>query len=263
MSEALNFISSAFYAFLGGLIPSLIWLYFWHRENQKNPQSKSTVLLAFFGGIVAVSISLVLEKFAFSNGHSMLSSLNFFKPLLEWLKNVSIENAIEYNKLILVVVFAPFIEEISKFLMALLFVLGPKREKWPIDPIILMITTALGFSALENSLFLMEPFIKGQMIEGIITGNLRFIGATLLHTVSSATIGFFIGFNFFDKFSHKVLWTILGVLCAIIVHAIFNFLMIGSDQSSFIALELIWVAVIIVLLAFEKIKRIKIEKINP
>jgi RsiW-degrading membrane proteinase PrsW (M82 family) len=85
MSEALNFISSAFYAFLGGLIPSLIWLYFWHRENQKNPQSKSTVLLAFFGGIVAVSISLVLEKFAFSmEQYAFLFKL--FKPLLEWLK---------------------------------------------------------------------------------------------------------------------------------------------------------------------------------
>ncbi len=263
MTAILNFISSAFFAFLGGIIPTLVWLYFWDREDSKNPEPKGLILLAFLGGIIAVIISLIFEKIAFENGQNFLSSFKIFGPLLVWLKNVAVTNNIDMNKLILVSIFAPFIEEISKFFMAFVFVLRSKEDRWPIDPVILMITTALGFSALENSLFLMGPIASGNVITSIITGNLRFIGATLLHTISSATIGFFIGFNFFDKKYKEVLWTFLGIICAIIVHATFNFLMIGSSESSFIALEIIWVAVIIVLMAFEKIKKIRLEKINP
>jgi hypothetical protein len=101
--------------------------------------------------------------------------------------------------MILVVVFAPFIEEISKFLMALLFVLGPKREKWLLT-IILMITKRLVL-ALENS-FLMELLLKAND-RGIITGTLD-LSAPLASYVSSATsVSYWI--QFLDKFSHKVL----------------------------------------------------------
>jgi hypothetical protein len=111
-------------------------------------------------------------------------------------------------------------------------------------------------------LFLISPFESHDLISTVFTGNMRFIGATLLHTISSATIGLFISFNFFDSKIKKIFFTILGIICAIIIHGAFNFLMIGSQTDSTMALELIWIIVIIILLAFEKIKKIRKEEIQ-
>ncbi len=247
------------YAFLGGFIPALVWLYFWDQEDKKNPEPKRIILLAFLGGVVAVFASLYLEKLIYQNGPEILSH---FKSLYDWIYKISRDNNVLLEKLTLVVVFAPIIEELAKFIIAYVFVLRSKYDDQPIDPMILMITTALGFAALENTLFLIDPLTKKDFVFTILTGNMRFIGATLLHTISSATIGMFISFNFFDKKLHKFFWTILGIIMAIIVHAFFNFFMIVNTGTSFVALEVIWVLVIIVLLAFERIKRVHLEKIQ-
>jgi RsiW-degrading membrane proteinase PrsW (M82 family) len=84
----------------------------------------------------------------------------------------------------------------------------------------------------------------------------------LLHTVSSATIGLFIGFNFFDKPYEKYFWTVIGLVAAIIIHSVFNFFMMSSGTNSLVVLEVIWIAVIMVLFILEKIKRIRLEKIE-
>ncbi len=83
----------------------------------------------------------------------------------------------------------------------------------------------------------------------------------LLHTVSSATIGLFIGFNLFDTKINKFFWTLLGILCAIVIHGTFNFFMSTSGQGYLVVFEVIWIAVIIILFILEKIKRIRLEKI--
>jgi len=127
---------------------------------------------------------------------------------------------------------------------------------------IYLITTALGFAAVENMLFLINPFENKDIVLTIFTGNMRFVGATLLHTISSATIAMFISFNFFKHKLEKIIFTIIGIISAIFIHGVFNMLMIGDQSNSIIALELIWITVIIILFAFEKIKKIRRENIN-
>ncbi len=255
-------IISIIYALMGGVLPTMIWLYFWTREDTQNPEPKSMIALAFLGGIIAVFLSLLIEKFVFGLDLQNIFAYDFLKPIFGFLKDVSIKENVVINKVALVIVFAPIIEELSKFIFAYSLVLRSKADDEPIDPIIYMIVTALGFTAIENMLFLIDPIIKNDLIFGIQTGNMRFIGATLLHTISSATIGIFMGFDFFDKKLHKFIATIFGLVFAIVIHGTFNYFMIGGIQSTFVALELIWVAVIIVLLAFEKIKKVKLEKIR-
>jgi RsiW-degrading membrane proteinase PrsW (M82 family) len=258
-------ILSIVYALLSAVLPAMVWLFFWTREDRANPEPKIMILIAFLGGVIAVLISLFFEKIVFNIDPRTIFSYDFLNPVLDFLSKISVQESINLNKVALVLVFAPVIEELSKFIFAYGLVLRSKADDEPIDPLIYMIVTAIGFAAIENMLFLIDPIIKNDLIFGIQTGNMRFIGSTLLHTVSSATIGIFIGLKFFDKKFYKFLWTILAVLLAIVIHSLFNFFMIKSQQSTFVALELIWVAVIIVLLAFEKIKKEKIEKIrdNP
>ncbi len=52
-------------AFLGGFLPSIVWLIFWN-EEKSNREPKKMVFLAFVGGIAAVFLSLLFEKIIFS-----------------------------------------------------------------------------------------------------------------------------------------------------------------------------------------------------
>lgn len=252
-----HYLITLFFAFLSGVLPALVWLWFWTREDKKNPEPKGMLALAFVGGMIAVFISLFLEKYFYGIGLSNILSSNFFNPLLSWLGNISQRTGISLDKILLVVIFAPLIEETIKFVMAYILVLRSKENDEPLDPMIYMITTALGFAAIENMLFLISPFSNNDIITSIFTGNMRFIGATLLHTISSATIAVFISFHFFDSKIKKFFFIILGMICSVIIHGAFNYFMIGNQQSSMIALELIWIIVIIMLLIFERIKKIE------
>jgi protease PrsW len=245
------------YALLGGVLPAFIWLFFWLREDVKKPEPKRMIFLAFIGGIAAVFLSLYFEKIVYGINPEDIF-VGFLSPILSWFKHISVVQNIALNRLLLISLFAPFIEETCKFVLAYILVLRSEADDEPIDPMIYMITLAIGFAAIENVMFLIDPMIKNNVIFGILTGNMRFIGATLLHTVSSETIGMFIGFNFFDSGLKKFIWTIVGLICAISVHSLFNFFMAGSSQNAFLALEGIWILVIIVLLMFEKIKKVKI-----
>lgn len=256
-----NFLLTMSFAFLSGIIPALVWLFFWTREDKENPEPKSMLALAFIGGMTAVFVSLFLEKYFYGFGLKNLFSPIFLNDILPGLETIAKNTNVQIDKVLLVVIFAPIIEEISKFVMAFILVLRSKADDEPLDPMIYMITTALGFAAIENMLFLVNPFQNQDFILTILTGNMRFIGATLLHTVSSATVAMFISFHFFESKTRKLFFIILGLICSIAIHSIFNLLMIGNQNASTLALELIWITVIIVLLAFEKIKRIRRELI--
>ena len=256
-SQSLIIILSAF---ISGIIPALIWLYFWTNEDRENPEPKSMLALAFVGGMIAVFISLFLEKYFYGLGLTKLFSSSFLSDTLPWFETIAKQTNIALDKVLLVVIFAPFIEEISKFVMAYILVLRSKDDDEPLDPMIYMITTALGFAAIENMLFLIPSFEGKNIVLSIFTGNMRFVGATLLHVISSSMIAMFISFHFFDRKIRKTIFIIIGIICSIIMHSVFNLLIIGQESSIF-ALELIWIIVIIILLAFEKIKKIREEQI--
>jgi RsiW-degrading membrane proteinase PrsW (M82 family) len=257
-----HLLVTIFFAFISGIIPALIWLFFWTNEDKKNPEPKSMIALAFIGGMVAVFISLFLEKYLFGLGLTKLFYADFLQGILSWFEIISKTNSVPLDKVLLVVVFAPIIEELTKFIMAYILVLRAKCDDEPLDPMVYLITTALGFAAIENMLFLINPVENHDIVLSIFTGNMRFIGATLLHVISSATIALFISFNFFGSRLRKMIFTFIGIACSVLMHGMFNFFMIGSQEASIMALELIWIAVIIILLAFEKIKKIRLEKID-
>ncbi|MFA6341001.1 MAG: PrsW family glutamic-type intramembrane protease [Candidatus Paceibacterota bacterium] len=258
MDQIFHSLTSTFYALLGGIVPAVIWLFFWTREDKENPEPRNMIALAFVGGAVAVLFSLLFEKLVFDiDFQSLLSS----SPIVPWIEKLAALKNVDFGKFILIIIFAPIIEETLKFISAFIFVLRSKDDDEPIDPIIYMITTALGFAALENVLFLIEPISSNDIGLSIVNGNMRFIGATLLHTISSASIGIFIGFHFFNSRLRRIFWIIFGVLFAIILHSGFNFFMLGSSDGYSISLEIIWFAVIMVLLAFERIKHMKTKRI--
>lgn len=223
-------------ALLGGIIPSLLWLWFWLKEDKINPEPKGLLTIIFILGMLSVLLVLPLQRFiqAHISSHDL--------QLVLWSS----------------------VEEIAKYLAVLLILYKTKHIEEPVDWPIYMITSAVGFAALENALFLIKPFLLDQAVTGILTGHLRFLGATLLHTVSSGVLGIAMGLSLFmDSFKRK-LYMILGLVVAIALHSAFNFFIIKNDGIDFLKVfAFLWVVTIIVMLLFEKLRRMNLEKIYP
>jgi RsiW-degrading membrane proteinase PrsW (M82 family) len=214
-------------AFLSGIIPSLLWLWFWLKEEEK-PEPKLLLTIIFIMGMVTVVIALPIEKF-------ILAHLN--------------------SQTVQVVLWSS-VEEILKYLAVFVVIYKTNNDSEPIDWPIYLITAALGFAALENMLFLVKPFEINQATVALLTGQLRFLGSTLLHTVASGIIGIAIGISFFmDNFKKKT-FLFVGFLLAIALHSTFNFFIIRNEGNDFLKVSaFLWVVAIIIMLLFEKVRR--------
>ncbi len=221
------------YALLAGILPTLLWLWFWLREDNLHPEPRSLVTLSFISGMIVVIVAVILEKYAYD-----IVSDNTFR-YITWAA----------------------IEEICKFIAVAVIALPSKNMDEPIDAMIYCITVALGFAALENTLFILSPLHSGDIARGIITGNMRFIGATLVHTVCSAVIGFMVGVTLYKNTFIKTIGISFGVILAITLHAGFNLSIINETvTNTFKVFSWVWVAVIILIILFEEIKGIKETK---
>lgn len=216
------------FSLVGGIIPSIIWLLFWLREDKRRPEPRGLIMLAFLGGMLAVPLVIPFQQWTLNEGSQ-------FATFLSWAT----------------------LEEVFKFVAAYLIVLRLKEDNEPIDPIIYMMTVALGFAALENAIFLFKPLLQGQYNESLITGNIRFIGASLLHTISSATIGIAMGLSFYREKWIKGLYLFFGIIVAIALHTAFNLFIIKENSGiTFATLGFVWIAIVILMLFFEKVKRV-------
>jgi len=213
-------------AFLGGLIPALFWLWFWLREDRERPEPYGLIALAFIAGMMVVPLALPLQKLAFE----------FYRG----------------DNLIFVWV---IIEEILKYGVALIVILWHDAVDEPIDIIIYMITIALGFAALENALFIFNPIVAGDYLNSVLTGHFRFLGATLLHVLSSGTVGALLAFAFYKSNTLKLAFGTLGLFIAIVLHALFNFFIMDASGETILGVFLfVWMGIIVLFLIFEKVK---------
>lgn len=227
-----------FYAILGGLLPTMVWLWFWLREDKLHPEPRKYILLAFIFGMISALLVLPVEEF--------------------------LSKILPVAGLIPIIVFS-FAEEIFKYFAAYFSSLRKKYMDEPIDAIIYMIVIALGFAALENTLFLLHSIKStgGDITQAVLVGNMRFIGATLLHTISSGVIGLFIALSFYKRKALKKRYLLTGITLSVMLHTCFNFFIIktkGGDM--FIMFIVIWVTIILLIFSFEIVKRIKRKKIT-
>ncbi len=216
-------------AFLGGLIPTLFWLWFWLREDTARPEPRLLIFSAFLSGMIVVAAVLPLQKFAMSRFEGQ-------NLLFTWV----------------------IIEEVLKYSAALIVVLWHKAVDEPIDVIIYMITIALGFSALENALFMYNPLIEGNYAESALTGHFRFLGATLLHVLASGTVGAFMALSYYKRDIVRICFASLGLCIAIVLHALFNFFIMDASGETVLGVFMfVWMGIIVLFLVFEKVKHIE------
>ena len=217
------------FALLGGTLPALLWLSFWLLEDRCQPEPKRYIFISFILGMLMVPLVLPLERAAVA--YFALGSMSL---LFSW----------------------AFIEEMAKFIAAYFGGLRTGAFDEPLDAVIYLVTAALGFSALENALFIFTPLADGEVMKTIVTGDLRFVGATLLHVLSSATIGIALALSWGKPAAVRRLATLCGVILCVSLHTLFNFFILNSgNDATFWVFLVIWVGIIAMLLLIERIKQ--------
>lgn len=219
-----------------GFAPSLVWLLWWLRKDA-HPEPKAMLTKVLLLGIMlsplAIVAQLLFVQFFASTFHADASLFSNSPWFFLW---------------------AAFIEEVVKYLAVFFVVLRNPEFDEPVDAMIYMLTAALGFAAMENILVISHVIPDGL---GATVGllGLRFAGATLLHALSSALLGYFLALSWF-YYRHKRALFWLGLTMATAFHWVFN-LFISQMQETvslfFSTLLLISMAFLISVL-FDKIK---------
>lgn len=243
------------YALIGGVLPALLWLYFWLREDI-HPEPKRLIVRAFFSGILAIPFALLLEAAAYC-GIAYLFLNPGQAPLCGSFSQALLEHNVALFEMGIILAFAAA-EEFVKYKCARKFVLGGKDFDEPVDAMIYLITVALGFAAFENFFFLISAFGEG-VFQGLVIGNLRFLGATLLHAISSGVVGYALALAFYKPEKRRA-YTIYGLIIATVLHAVFNIAVISEgDAENGLggALLVLILTGIILILAFDRVKKIK------
>lgn len=200
-----------------GLLPAVLWLIFFLREDATQPEPKKMIVYVFIGGALAAGASVIPEFFL----------QKYFPPPADMPAYTS-------------ALLGPFalIEEVFKFLIVYLIIKRSSYFDEGVDAMIYMITAGLGFAAVENILNL----IGADSVFEVFT--LRSIGATLLHALASGILGF-----------HWVRgYLIPGIVAATLLHWGFNYSVLLFQNIEVYTTGLLLLAAIFLFHDFEILK---------
>ena len=226
-----------FFYIILGILPSLVWLSFFLREDI-HPESNQMITKVFLYGLIAASLAII------AGVAIRLSPLRSF-----------FDNSLWLNMVLKYFLIVAFIEELSKYIVVRKIAIPDPEFDEPLDAMLYMVIAGLGFAAVENIFYLIGE--AQPVINTLILATLRFVGATFLHALCGGIIGFFLAFSFFES-KNKILLITAGILLAVFLHGVFDISIIklrGAIQISFPSFLLLGMG-IFVFWGFQKLKTI-------
>lgn len=175
--------------------------------------------------------------------------LGFLATILSYYSEIFIYNKIgDFTPLYFF--YSALAEEFLKFLVIFLFIFPTKYFDEPIDAMIYMGFSAIGFSILEtfanlcrviatNSYLPLSPYLMLVAIS-----ILRFLGANFLHILASAIIGFGYAISLRIR---RIYPFILSFLASVFLHFIYNLFIIKEDINLYV-FPILWAVFFLVII---------------
>ncbi|MGB9726564.1 MAG: PrsW family intramembrane metalloprotease [Minisyncoccia bacterium] len=221
-----------------GVLPVGLWLIFFLWQDIKKPEPKKWILILFLLGMAITPLVYFLEGgYLKIIGASNKENLSIIQTVFVYL-GVAV------------------IEELAKFLTTTLILKKNKYFDEAIDAMIYLIVLALGFSVVENILVVYQEIkANGYLLSALSVLSLRFIGANLLHALSSGIIGYFWALKLLTK---KSKYLYLGFILGMTLHWLFNLaiILIGGDRIINLSFGL-FLSAVFLLWAFDLLKQIE------
>lgn len=197
----LTFASTFFFS----LAPVLVWFWFILKEDP-HPEPRTLTLAACLLGGLGVAVSYYGEF-----GLERLGLTSELYPHAYYFLSA-------------------IIEELAKFIPIALLILPSRFVDEPVDAMIYLGFSAIGFAFTENFLGLVT--LQDRLIgTAAAIALLRSIGANFLHLLASVLIGF----GYADaKLTRRLFPLVLSFLLAISLHFLYNTLITNEDVAFFI-----------------------------
>lgn len=219
-----------------GTLPSLLWLVYWLRRDC-HPEPKVLIAKTLLLGIILSPLAIVFQL--------------LFVQIVARIIGIDAALISESPWFYL---WAALVEELVKYAVVFLVVLRSPDFDEPVDAMVYMLTAALGFAAMENILVMSR--VMGDGVAATVgVWSLRFAGATLLHALSSALLGYFIALAWFYFRNRWQLFSV-GLILATLFHWAFNLFISQMHESVSLLFStgLLMVMAFLVSALFDKIK---------
>ncbi len=223
-----------------GIAPSLIWLIFYLNKDIY-PEPKKAIFEIYLEGALAAVLAGLLETVLFKYWNGYQSTIAFSSAFL--------------------FVAVAFIEEFAKYLPVRLRRWSNMELDEPFDVAAYMITSAMGFAALENVLLFFTKRLR--FMETFLVSSFRFVGATFLHALCSGLLGFFIALSFRYRKNGKDIKSrsmiIFGFAAATLLHALYNFsiIKVANQLKVVFPLLLIGTSALILSVSLKHLQKLK------
>jgi len=220
--------------------PTLLWLWF-YLSRDDHPEPRLMLFLTYMGGGLTVIASLlvysVLEDiFSASGGQKIV-------------------NVITTGFVGLFVLAG--IEEIMKYIPPRIFAFRTKALDEPIDMIVYMVVSGLGFAAAENIFYVVGEMSTVDTGSAIALNILRSFTAIMMHALSSGIFGYILAVGLL-KGKNMRQWWCYGLVAATVLHTTFNYFILSIG-------DLVLILILLLLSAFfllEAIQYLKNLNIN-
>ncbi|MEK7076654.1 MAG: PrsW family glutamic-type intramembrane protease [Patescibacteria group bacterium] len=218
-----------FLTILFSLLPGFAWLFFYLKEDL-HPEPKKLIISTFLMGMAfsffALALQIIIRPFLGGWGFAEYAFFSLF---------------------ILAIT-----EELMKFSAAYFNVHADPAFDEPVDAMIYMVIASLGFATVENIAAVHGNQSPGALLSDVLQiTSLRFVGATLLHTLTSALVGYFWAVSI-REFGQKR-FIVYGLVLASALHAAFNYLILSYGNIAY-SLLLLGIVGFFVLGDFERLK---------
>jgi RsiW-degrading membrane proteinase PrsW (M82 family) len=190
-----------------GLLPGFAWLAFYLGEDN-HAEPKRLIIFTFIAGMAFGFFTVAIE-------------MAFTGALSQWgVAELSIGSLVGLA----------LIEELMKFAAAHFAASKSPAFRQPIDVMIYMIVAALGFATLENIGALSSIPLNSLFVPALFeTVSFRFVGATLLHSLTSGIVGYYWALGIARRKIKRYIVT--GVVLASTLHACFNYLILNYGNG--------------------------------
>nr|WP_027879910.1 PrsW family glutamic-type intramembrane protease [Mesoflavibacter zeaxanthinifaciens] len=188
--------------------------YIYFKDKYEKEPTRLLIISFLLGAIVSVIITTIFYIF-----------FNSFLPLEDKLSVWE-----QFKQAFFVVGFS---EELSKYLIVLLFAQRHKEFNEPFDGIVYAVMVSMGFAATENIMYVLQ--------HGASTALLRAFTAVPAHATFGILMGYFMGMAKFKP--NKLFLNLCGLLLAIVFHGAYDFFLFinfipGIWVGAFVSLAL-------------------------
>lgn len=210
--------------FLISIAPVLAICIFIYWKDKFDKEPKKLLIISFFLGTLATITTLII------------SYLLYFIEFNEINKN-------QLWSLISCILGIGLVEEFSKFIFVRFYAFNKKEFNEPFDGITYSVMVAMGFAAVENTLYVIDG--------GASVGIIRMFTSVPAHATFGIIMGFFLGLQ---KINNKTGFGIIGLLLAATFHGLYDFYLMNIKFNYLYGLYWFVLFLISIYLSFKAIK---------